>query len=341
MLSAVGLSTHIYNNHFKSALLLIGFPILLLLMLGGFFGAMSFFVQVPGQPMVLNWPAAGRAALDGIAVYGHYAVGAAALWMLIAYFFHGSMMRMATHSKPVTREEMPDIYNLLENLCIARGITMPRFEIIDTPALNAFASGINDKTYTIVLTTGLIQRLDADELEGVIAHELTHIVNRDVRLLIISVIFVGMISFFAELVFRGLLNGRSFRGSGSGKGRGGHLIVVLVALVVLGIGYLLALVIRFALSRKREYLADAGAVEMTKNPDAMMRALMKISGNDRMPGIPDEVEQMCIENRRPFMGMFATHPPIEDRIAVISRMTDTPVPVLTQNAYMKENFPWT
>lgn len=340
MLSAVGLSTHIYNNHFKSILLLIGFPFLLILMLGGFFGALVLFAPIPGQPPAMNWPAAGRAAMDGITAYGHYAILAAAVWMVIAYFFHGSMMRMATHSRPVTRAEMPEIYNLLENLCIAQGVTMPKFEIIESSALNAFASGINDKTYTIVLTTGIIQALSSDELEGVIAHELTHIINRDVRLLIISVIFVGMISFFAEMAFRSLVYGRSYRSSNSREGRGGQLIVMLIAMLILAVGYVLALAIRFALSRKREYLADAGAVEMTKNPDAMMRALMRISGQDRMSGIPDEVEQMCIENSKAFMGVFATHPPINDRIEAISRMTATPVPVFNALTH-KESSPWT
>ncbi len=339
MLSAVGLSTHIYNNHLKSILLLIGFPFLLMLMLGGFFGALALFAPVPGQPPAMNWPAAGHAAMDGIASYGHYAIIAAAVWMVIAYFFHGSMMRMATHSRPVTRTEMPGIYNLLENLCIAQGVAMPKFEIIDSPALNAFASGINDKTYTIVLTTGIIQALSPDELEGVIAHELTHIINRDVRLLIISVIFVGMISFFAEMMFRSLVYGRGYRSTNSREGRGGQVIVMLIAVLILAIGYVLALAIRFALSRKREYLADAGAVEMTKNPEAMMRALMRISGQDRMAGIPDEVEQMCIENSKAFMGVFATHPPINDRIDAISRMTATPVPTLNPPSH-KESSPW-
>jgi heat shock protein HtpX len=205
---------------------------------------------------------------------------------------------------------------------------MPQFEIIDSPALNAFASGINNKTYKIVLTRGIIESLQDDELEGVIAHELAHILNRDVRLLIISVIFVGMISFFAEMAFRMMIHGGrpAYYSRSSNNDRGGGLAVILVAAVILGIGYLFAIVIRFAISRKREYLADAGAVELTRNPDAMMRALMRISGHDKVRGMPDEVQQMCIENSHQFMGMFSTHPPIAARINAISRMTNTPVP---------------
>lgn len=331
-LAAAGLTTHILNNHLKSAVLLAGFPFLLCLMMAAFFGGLDLLAQGAAPHHAgysRDWGHAADAAVAGMLRYGHWAVAAAAIWFLIAWFFHGSMIRAATGARPVTREQMPRIYNLLENLCISRGVTMPAFEIIDSPALNAFASGINQKTYKIVLTRGLVERLQDDELEGVIAHELTHIMNRDVRLLIISVIFVGMISFFAEMTFRMLVHGgrpNYYVRRGDNRQGGGIILVFLLALAILAIGYLFALVIRFALSRKREYLADAGAVELTKNPDAMMRALQVISGQDRIPGMPDDIQQMCIENSAHFMGVFATHPPIADRINAISRMTGTPVP---------------
>lgn len=337
---AVGLTTHIMNNHIKSALLLAGFPLLLLLMLGAFFGATNLFFQGSYTGGTgLDWHRAFAAAGEGIASYGHYAFAGAALWFVVSWFFHGRMIQAATGAKPVTRQQMPKIYNMLENLCISRGLPMPQFEVIDSPALNAFAAGINDKTYRIVLTRGIIEALEDDELEAVIAHELTHIVNRDVRLLIISVIFVGMISFFAEMLFRSLVYGRRPAYS-RGKDQGGALMMVLVAAVILAIGYLFAIVIRFALSRKREYLADAGAVELTKNPDAMMRALMRISGRDRVAGMTDEVQQMCIENSHSFMGLFATHPPIGKRIDAIARMTGTPVPDLTVSLRRPPSRPW-
>lgn len=343
-LVATGLTTHILNNHLKSALLLAGFPFLLVLMLGAFFAGLDAFGQSAAAGQGISAGHAWQAAVAGIMAYGHYMILAAGVWFIIAYFFHGSMMRMATHSRPVTRAEMPKIYNMLENLCISRGISMPAFEVIDSPALNAFATGINQETYKIVLTRGIIERLEDDELEAVIAHELTHIMNRDVRLLIISVIFVGMISFFAELGFRALVHGggrSAYRSSGNNnRNGGGHLAVLLIGLAVLAVGYLFALGIRFALSRKREFLADAGAVELTKNPEAMMRALMRISGQDKVADMPDEVQQMCIENSQRFMGMFATHPPIERRIRVISEMTGTPVPQLTVSLRRAPKAPW-
>lgn len=369
-LRAVGLSTHIMNNHIKSALLLLGFPLLLLLMLGAFFAAMDLTLKsndplrnIVTASQVIDhagntrdtypspvtprdrggtWASAMQSAKYGMMRYGHFAVGGAAIWFLIAWFFHGSMIRMASGAQPVTRQQMPKIYNMLENLCISRGIPMPQFEIIDSPALNAFASGINEKTYRIVLTRGIIEALQDDELEAVIAHELTHIMNRDVRLLIISVIFVGMISFFAEMGFRVLVHGRhvSYYSSRRSNDKGGAAIVFIIALVILAVGYILALLIRFALSRKREYLADAGAVELTKNPEAMMRALMRISGRDKVAGMTDEVQQMCIENSHNFMGIFATHPSINDRIKAISTMTGTPVPDLTVSLRRPPARPW-
>jgi heat shock protein HtpX len=163
--------------------------------------------------------------------------------------------------------------------------------------------------------------LDDAELEAVLAHELTHIRNRDVRLLVISVVFVGIFSFVGEIAFRGLMNSGGFRSSGGSSrsssrdsGGGGAIIAIAAALAMVAVAYALAIVIRFALSRRREYLADAGAVELTKNPDAMISALQKISGN-AVVNAPSEVREMFIENpHSDFASLFATHPPIDKRI---------------------------
>ncbi len=118
------------------------------------------------------------------------------------------------------------------------------------------------------------------------------------------------------------------------------MAVMLLGLAILAVGYLFAMLIRFALSRKREYLADAGSVELTKNPEAMMRALLRISGNDTVTGMPDDVQQMCIENSHNFMGIFATHPRIEDRISAIARTTGTQVPALSVSLRRAPTEPW-
>jgi len=178
ILGATGLTTQIQNNHFKSAILLVGFPFLLVLMAGTFCGGLDLLSQRAGMT---NWNHALRSAEAGIVQFGPGAVLFAGAWFIIAYFFQGRMMRMASHSRPVTREQMPRVYNLLENLCISRGLTMPAFEMIDSPALNAFASGIDDKSWRITLTRGIVEALEDDELESVLGHELTHIMNRDAR----------------------------------------------------------------------------------------------------------------------------------------------------------------
>jgi len=198
---------------------------------------------------------------------------------------------------------------------------MPKLFVIDSPVLNAFASGIDKNSYAVTLTTGIIEKLDDRELEGVIAHELTHIRNRDVRLLIISIIFVGIFGFLVEIIFRSFLYGGR-RKNDKVDGR-----LMLVALLVAIVVYFLSIVFRFALSRKREYLADAGAVELTKNSHALASALRKISGNHDLDVAGDDLKQMFIENSpkkenglmSSLGGLFATHPPIEKRIAILER----------------------
>jgi len=339
-LATEGFSTYVWNNQLKSMLLLAGFPFLLVLMVAGFF----FTLDGLSQRGMFDLQHALHAASQGTAHYGAYAVAGAGVWFVIAYFFHGSMLRMATGSHPITRQQMPRIYNMLENLCISRGMAMPQFEIIDSPALNAFATGIDEGSYKIVLTRGIVESLSDDELEGVIGHELTHIINRDCRLLVISVVFVGMISFFCQMLFRILIHGGrpNYYSRSSNDRRSGNntLVIMLVALAILAVGYVFAIAIRFALSRRREFLADAGSVELTKNPEGMMRALLRISGKDTVPGMPDEVQQMCIENSHNFMGIFATHPPIEARIDAISRTTGAPIPTPGVSLRRAPSKPW-
>ncbi|TAL37307.1 MAG: peptidase M48 family protein [Alphaproteobacteria bacterium] len=366
---AAGLATYQWNNQIKSVLLLAGFPFLLLLMVWAFFFAGDLWWQshadlrnIQGAYDLYNSmdrdgnvggnvaPAAFspgtkhavNAGFYGVVQYGPYAFGVALIWFAIAFFFHAELMRMATRSQPITRQQMPRIYNMLENLCISRGLARPQFEVIDSPALNAFATGIDEKSYRIVLTRGIIEKLSDDELESVIGHELTHIINRDARLLIIAVIFVGMISFFAQMLSRTLMHGTrpNYYARRDDRRGGGILISMLIAMAILFIGYIFAIAIRFALSRKREYLADAGSIELTKNPEAMMRALLRISGNDAVNGMPNEVQQMCIENSSAFLGLFATHPPIADRIRVISENTQTPVPRLPVTLRRTPESPW-
>jgi heat shock protein HtpX len=313
-MGAFGLQTHIWNNNLKSILLLAGFPVLLLvLMYGlslGFVGVAVEFDTI-GEGLFL--------AADQMQRLWPFAFLGAGVWFAIAWFSHQAIIEASVGAKSLSRKEAPDLYNLLENLCISQGVTMPRLNVIETPALNAFASGISDKSYKITVTRGLMDALEKDELEAVLAHELTHIQNKDVRLLIVAVIFVGIFSFFGELVFDGLFR-RGVRMGGhtrsrNGDSRGGG-VLILIAVALIALAYLLAILVRFSLSQKREYLADAGAAELTRNPDAMIRALQKISGRSQLEA-PGNVQQMMVENTARFAGVFATHPSIDKRIEAL------------------------
>ena len=308
-MGASGLRTHIWNNNAKSLLLLAGFPILLVMLI--YAGLLILGVGMAGDNADIGRQMSGSAqALPSILPW---ALGAAGIWFVIAWFFHQAMIDAATGARKVDRLEEPGLYNLLENLCISRGMTMPHLRIIETPAMNAYASGLREGQYSVTVTRGLMQNLEKDELEAVLAHELSHIRHSDVRMLVIAIIFVGIISFAAEMVFRGMFYGGATVGRSRRGGGGGALIII--AFVIIAIAWVLAILIRFSLSRKREYMADAGAVELTKNPDAMIRALQKISGHAEIKDSPAEVREMFIENAASgFTGLFATHPPIEKRI---------------------------
>ncbi|HCK85341.1 MAG TPA: protease [Hyphomonadaceae bacterium] len=320
-MNAVGLQTHIWSNNSKSLLLMAGFPVLLLLVTYGLFLLYAGFAGVGLGPDPIAGPFLWAA--DGLARAWPYAIAGAILWFGIAYAFYQTMIDAATGAREVERSAEPRLYNLLENLCISRGLSMPALRVIEADGMNAFATGLHQGQYSITVTRGLMNTLDDRELEAVLAHELTHIVNRDVRLLVIAVVFVGIFSFVGEMAFRGLWHSgggvRTRSRSSSRDNGGGALVAIIAALVIVALAYALAIVIRFSLSRRREYLADAGAVELTKNPDAMISALRKISGN-AVINAPSEVREMFIENpHSDFAGIFATHPPIEKRIDALVR----------------------
>jgi heat shock protein HtpX len=243
------------------------------------------------------------------------------IWFTVAWFSHSAMINAATDSRPLERKENKRVYNLVENLCISAGMSMPKINIIEDDSLNAFASGLNSKTFTVSLSRGIINKLNDEELEGVIAHELTHIRNRDVRLLIISIVFVGIFAFISETLFRSMRFGRM----GKGKKEGFAIIIALVLAIV---GYFLATLFRFAISRNREYMADAGSAELTKRPLALASALRKVSADPTIEAVKrKDVAQMFIENPQvkenaasfSFSSLFATHPPISKRIELLEQ----------------------
>jgi heat shock protein HtpX len=313
-MAAYGLYSHIQSNRRRSIALLIALFLLVYVLV--YAGALV------GEALTINADLdvlLQRAWNDLISAAPVATIGTA-LWVVIAYFFHQSMIDAVTGAREITRREEPRLYNLLENLCISRGITMPKLKIMDTEALNAFATGMNEKQYSITVTSGLTARLNDAEIESVLGHELTHIRNGDVRMMVVAVIIAGVVSFVAELVFRlWFWNGFSFRGSRSDDRRGGGAgVAILIAIGLLILAYVLSFFIRLALSRSREFLADAGSVELTKNPDAMISALRKIESRGELPGATSAVMEMCIDNpRRGFGELFDTHPSVESRVAAL------------------------
>src|ERR1700761_9475594 len=223
-MAAYGLYTHIASNKTKSMLLL-----------GGLF--MLVYVIVYACALVIEVVGVNdapfdyylKAALSDVIRTLPYSTGAAILWIVIAYFFHQSIIDAVTGGRDVTRQEQPRLYNLLENLCISRGIPMPKLKVMDSDALNAFATGLNRRQYSVTVTTGLLNALNDQEIEAVLGHELTHIRNGDVQLMVIAVVIAGVVGFFAELFFRSFFysnwnfgGGRSSRSSSSdGDSKGG------------------------------------------------------------------------------------------------------------------------
>ena len=255
-----------------------------------------------------------------------YIIGGVTIWFLIAYFANTSIIKSATGAQTLERKDNKRVYNLVENLCMSQGMKMPKINVINDSSLNAYASGINERTYTVTLSRGIIDKLDDQELEGVIAHELTHIRNRDVRLLIVSIVFVGIFSMLAQIAIRSIYYSSRARSSNS-KGNGA-IVLILIALIVAAIGYFFSSLMRFAISRKREYMADAGAAEMTKNPLALASALRKISADPDIEAVKrEDVAQLFIEHPgkqaksgfNGLSGLFATHPPIQKRIEVLEQ----------------------
>src|ERR1700733_11671353 len=315
-MAAYGLYSHIQSNRRRSIILLVGlFFLVYVLVFAGALVAEGLSVDADIDTLL-------QLARADFIKAAPFATLGTLLWIAIAYYFHQNMIDALTGGREVQRADQPRLYNILENLCISRGIATPKLKLMDSAALNAFATGMNQKQYSVTVTTGLLNRLDDAEIEAVLGHELTHIRNGDVRMMVIAVVIAGAVSFFAELIFRlWFYNGLGFRGGRSSNRQGGGAgIAILIGIALLVVAYILSFVIRLALSRSREYLADAGSVELTKNPDAMISALRKIEGRGELPGATSAVMEMCVDNPRQGFGeLFDTHPSVDERVAALTK----------------------
>ena len=250
-------------------------------------------------------------------------------WVLISYFFGQNFILSAAGAVEITRQTAPEIIRIVENIAITAGLPMPKVYVINDESLNAFATGRDPEHSYIALTKGIVNKLEKPELEGVIAHEMAHIGNRDIRLMLIMVVCISFATIAAQILLRiGLAKGRS---SGGKKG-GGQLLFVVLALALYLYGYFVAPLIKLAVSRTREFQADATAALLTRNPEGLANALRKISGNSVVQTLKDKetMAAMCIESplaldkRDSFFsklsGLFATHPPTEERIKALMTM---------------------
>lgn len=332
--------TQISRNNRMTLLLLLMFPLIILGVVWAFIALLNYFgngyydqygnVVHQMDPEVVKYY-----FLNALP----WVVGGVAIWFAIAFLFNTSMVRAATGAHSVSRKENPRLYNIVENLCMTAGMDMPKINMVDDPQLNAFASGIDKNSYTVTVTTGLMNLLDDDELAGVIGHELTHIRNHDTRLLITSIIFVGIISTVMSVIVQMMYNmmwfgGGSRRIGGSddddNRSSGVAMIVVLIiGYALCAVAYLFTALTRFAISRKREYMADAGGAELCGNPLALASALRKISGDPGLQGVKrDDVAQLFIIHPQHLTAggalsflssLFSTHPDTRKRIEILEQ----------------------
>jgi heat shock protein HtpX len=251
----------------------------------------------------------------------------AVAYAIFSYYSSTRITLAISQAHEVTKGQEPELLRTVENLCIGAGLPAPKVYVIEDSSPNAFATGRDPDHAVVCVTRGLLNKLDRLELEGVIAHELSHIGNYDIRLMTVVVVLVGLIALMADLMLRFTFWGAGSRSSNRGKGGGGAAVLVYaVAIVAIVLTPIVAQLIRFALSRQREYLADASGALLTRYPEGLARALEKIAADpDPLEAANKATAHLYINNplreHKSFLNnLFATHPPIEERIALLRAM---------------------
>lgn len=238
---------------------------------------------------------------------------------LFSYFFGSATVLAAVGAKEADPNQYQQLYNIVQTLAIGDGVPMPKVYLMDDPTPNAFATGRDPKHAAVAVTTGLLQMMNREELEGVLAHEMSHVKNYDVRMLLVVTTMIGLAALIASMYWNGALRFRS-------RDDRAMLVVFAVGIIFTVIAFLVGPIMQMALSRQRESLADASGVELTRNPQGLLSALKKIAQNDKPPvKFNHAVAAMCIDNPTEHHGsffnhLFDTHPPIEERIAALERI---------------------
>lgn len=279
-----------------------------------FVGLLGAFVTVVG--IALGMPLWGIAFIfAGLAAYATF-----------SYYVSASVALAVSQAREVTKEEEPELYNVVENLSIGSGLPMPKVYVIEDSAPNAFATGRDPQHASVTATRGLLNKMDKSELEGVIAHEMSHVGNYDIRVMTITVVLVGLVALLADFFLRWTWWGAGSRSNNRDRGGSGYAIIFALAILFAILAPIAAQLIQLAISRQREYLADASGALLCRNPDALARALEKIAGD------PDPLEEAnkatahlwfsnpLADHESWMNNLFSTHPPIEERIRLLKAM---------------------
>jgi len=283
--------------------------VIMMLFFGIVIGLGWVFAQIYGDPSILM-----------------IAVVFSTLMSVISYWYSDKIVLAMAKARPVTMQEAPELYRVVENLAITAGLPMPKLYLVDEPAPNAFATGRNPKHAVVAVTSGLLERLDRSELEGVIAHELSHIGNRDMLVGTVAVILVGFLALLSDFFMRSLWFGGGRRND---RDSGGSGVIVLIGIGLAILAPIAGTLMRLAISRKREFLADASGALLTRYPEALANALVKISKDPTPLRVANNTTSHLwfddpFDNKKKspfFHKLFMTHPPVEERVKALREMS--------------------
>jgi heat shock protein HtpX len=238
-------------------------------------------------------------------------------YILISYYNSDKIAIASVNARPADRTQFRQYYDLVEGICLASGLPMPKLYIMNNEQINAFATGRNPEKAVICVTTGALQKLNKQELEGVISHEISHIANYDIRFMTLVAVMVGMIAIISEIFLRSLW----FRSSGNDREGKGNAIFLLIGIVLAILAPIFVQLVQLSISRKREFTADATAVKFTRTPTGLANALKKIK-NDKPMKISSAMKSLFMSDpaRSKIQNLFSTHPPLDERIKILEKM---------------------
>jgi heat shock protein HtpX len=316
---------YLAKNRWRTAWLMFLFPVMITVIVFSALYAFSLYVSQDFEIAVVS-------AFEKFVFLLPWVSAIAFLWVIIALRFGRSMILGFAGAKPIEKKDSPDLYRVVENLAIRSGISTPDIYLIEDESMNAFATGYSPKKAAVAITRGLLQKLSKSEVEAVMAHEIGHILHRDTRVMLIAITIVGIIQVIAEIIFRGIYRNAFFLGGKESGKKNGIIILAVIGILLLVwvISFFGAIFVQMGISRRREYMADAECVNLTRAPGSLISALQKISRDSRVEALDGKrsIAAMCIadplEKKQSFFeriqGLFSSHPPIAERIRALESM---------------------